>query len=40
MYEKRPKEVVKKKPKNQKKLLNLVYFIEENNFVLYLVLSV
>lgn len=40
MYEKRPKEVVEKKTKNQKKLLNLVYFIEENNFVLYLVLSV
>lgn len=40
MYEKRPKEVVEKKPKNQKKLLNRVYFIEENNFVLYLVLSV
>ena len=34
------KKLLKKKPKNQKKLLNLVYFIEENNFVLYLVLSV
>ena len=34
------KKLLKKNQKNQKKLLNLVYFIEENNFVLYLVLSV
>lgn len=34
------KKLLKKKPKNQKELLNLVYFIEENNFVLYLVLLV